>query len=171
MDVTAAVPGTTWKAQVTLAITTCEEFRPGVYTKSMDDLILVILAGKPDFTHGLAIPLQVCCGAQSRKLRVTIESATSEAGTPLKQPPRFFLFYSLVRPAPGSIDAHNSEFSSVEKDYTTSNGWSLEATIVPGLYLLVFEHDSYALLIHPRTASDIPQSVTYRLELVDMPEP
>ncbi len=116
LDVTAAVPGTTWNAQVTLATAACEEFKPGVYTGSMNELMDVIMAGKPAFSHGLVVPLRVCCGSQPKKLVVTIESATSEAGTPLTEPPRFFLFYSLVRPAPDFIDAHNAEFSNMEKD-------------------------------------------------------
>jgi len=169
LDVTAAVPGTTWNAQVTLATAACQEFKPGVYTGSMNELMDVIVAGKPAFTHGLVVPLRVCCGSQPRKLVVTIESTTSEAGTPLTEPPRFFLFYSLVRPAPDFIDAHNAEFSNVEKDYATNSGWKLEETVTPGLYLLVFEHDSFIDLVHPRPPGDVPQSVTYRLEMVDLP--
>jgi hypothetical protein len=158
-----------WKAQVTLGITACEEFKPGVYTKSMDELIFVIVAGKPDFINGLAVPLRVCCSSQPRKLEVTIESATSEAGTPLTEPPRFYLFYSLVQPAPDFIDAHNDVSRNVERDYMTNSGWSLEETVTPGLYLLVFEHDSYADLVNPREPKDVPKSVTYRLEVVPMP--
>jgi len=169
LEVTAAVPGKVWKAQVTLGIAACEEFKPGVYTKSMDELIQVIVAGKPDFINGLLVPLQICCSSQPRKLKATIESATSEAGTPLTKPPRFYLFYSLVRPAPDFIDAHNAEFRNVERDYMMSSGWSLEEMITPGLYLLVFEHDSYADLVNPRQPSDVPKSVTYRLEVVPMP--
>jgi photosystem II stability/assembly factor-like uncharacterized protein len=169
LEVTAAVPGKMWKAQVTLEIAACEESKPGVYTKSMDELISVIVAGKPDFINGLAVPLRVCCDPQPRKLKVTIESATSEAGTPLTTPPRFYLFYSLVRPAPDFINAHNDESRNVERDYTANSGWSLEETITPGLYLLVFEHDSYADLVNPRQPRDVPKSVTYRLEMVDMP--
>jgi hypothetical protein len=115
LDVTAAVAGTTRNAQVTLATAACKEFKPGVYTGSMNELMDVIMAGKPAFTHGLAVPLRVCCGSQPRKLEVTIESAGSETDTPLTKPPRFFLFYSPVRPAPDFIDAHNGEFSNVEK--------------------------------------------------------
>jgi len=169
LEVTAAVPGKMWKAQITLGIAACEEFKPGVYTKPMDELISVIVAGKPDFINGLAVPLQVCYGSQPRKLKVTIESATSEAGTRLTTPPRFYLFYSLVRPAPDFINAHNAEFRNVEQDYMINSGWSLEETVTPGLYLLVFEHDSYADLVNPREPKDIPKSVTYRLEVVPMP--
>jgi hypothetical protein len=169
LEVTAAVPGKMWKAQVTLEIAACEEFKPGVYTKSMDELISVIVAGKPDFINGLAVPLQVCCGSQPRKLKVTIESATSEAGTPLTTPPRFYLFYSLVRPAPDFINAHSDVSRNVERDYVINSGWSLEGTVTPGPYLLVFEHDSYADLVYPRQPRDVPKSVTYRLEVVPMP--
>ena len=169
LEVTATVPGKIWKAQVTLGIAACEEFKPGVYTKSMDELISVIVAGKPDFINGLAVPLRVCCGSQPRKLKITVESATSEAGTPLTKPPRFYLFYSLVRPAPNFIDAHKDEFRNVKRDYMTNSGWSLEETITPGLYLLVFEHDSYTDLVYPRQPGDVPKSVTYRLEMADIP--
>jgi len=169
VQVMAIVPGKVWTAQVTLTIASCEEFEPGVYTKVMDGLITVIVAGKPDFIDGLAVPLQVCCSAQPRKLRVTIESATSEAGTPLVQPPRFYLFYSLVRPAPDFVDAHSAVSRNVKPDYVRSSGWSLEGTATPGLYLLVFEHDSYADVVNPRQPEDVPDSVTYRLEMVDVP--
>ena len=168
LEVTAAVPGRIWTAQVTLGIAACEEFEAGIYSKPMDELITVIVAGKPDFINGVAVPLQVCCASQPRKLKVTIESATSEAGTPLTVPPRFYLFYSLVRPAPDFINAHSEVSRNVERDYVTSSGWSLEGAARPGLYLLVFEHDSYADLVNPRQPEDIPRSVTYRLEMVDI---
>jgi hypothetical protein len=169
LEVTAAVPGQVWKAEVALAIATCVEFEPGVYTKPMDELITIIVAGKPDFINGLAVPLQVCCSSQPRKLKVTVESATSEAGTPLTQLPRFYLFYSLVRPAPDFINAHSEVSRNVGRDYVIGSGWSLEQTSAPGLYPLVFEHDSYADLVNPRQPEDVPRSVTYRLEMLDMP--
>jgi len=167
LEVTAAVPGRLWTAQPTLTITTCAESEPGVYTKVMDRLISVMVAGKPDFINGLPVPLQVCCASEPRKLKVTIESAISEAGTALRTPPRFYLFYSLVRPAPDFVNAHSEVSRNVERDYVTSSGWSLEAGARPGLYLLVFEHDSYADLVNPRQPEDIPICVTYRLEMVD----
>jgi len=169
LEVTAAVPGKIWRAQVTLGIAACDEFEPGVYTKPMDVLITVIVAGKPDFINGLAVPLQVCCASEPRKLKVTIESATSEAGTALTKPPRFYLFCSLVRPAPDFVNAHSEVSRNVERDYAMSSGWSLEGMARPGLYLLVFEHDSYADLVNPRQPEDVPKSVTYRLEMVDTP--
>ena len=163
--ITATVPGQTWQTQPTLDITACKEFEPGLYTQAMDDLKLVIMAGKPSYTNGLVIPLQVCCSAAPRRLRVILESATSETNVPMTEAPRFFLFYSLFRPPQGSIDAHSSK-PNVEQTYQRSDGWSLEAAVRPGLYLLVFEHDSYIDVIHPRPPSEIPQSVTYRVEIL-----
>ena len=168
LDVTAAVPGTTWNAQVTLATAACEEFKPGVYTGSMNELMDVIMAGKPDFTHGLVVPLRVLLWLSAQETRGHHRVRNFRSWYSVTKPPRFFLFYSLVRPAPDFIEAHNYEFSNVEHDYTTDSGWSLEETITPGLYLLVFEHDSYVDLVHPRQPSDILQSVTYRLEMIDI---
>jgi len=81
------VPGKTWLIQATLKIIACQEFEPGVYTGTMDSLTSVIVAGKPDSRHGLMIPLLICDGSQPRKFKVTIESAISEAGTTLLEPP------------------------------------------------------------------------------------
>jgi hypothetical protein len=57
----------------------------------------------------------------------------------------------------------------VDYFYAINDGWSLEAEVTPGLYLLVFEHDSILDYYSPREPKDIPQSVMYRVEIVDIP--
>lgn len=147
----------------------CGESIPGIYTQQMENLTSIIVAGKPDFRNGAMVPLLICSSLRPRKLKITIELAISEAGTPLVESPRVYLFRSFNEVVPDGIHSHNPVYANVEHDYTTNSGWSLEEVVTPGLYLLVFEHDSYEDLINPRESKDIPQSVTYRLELADIP--
>ena len=100
-------------------------------------------------------------------------STLGPAPTATSQPtPRPALPTSTSTPVealPMAIRPETLLLSNVEKDYATNSGWKLEKTVTPGLYLLVFEHDSFIDLVHPRPPSDIPKSVTYRLEIVDSP--
>lgn len=147
-------------AQVTLSVTSCSEFPQGEFTQAIQsNFITLITAGKPAIEHGLLVPLQVC---QNHSLRVTLTAAVSEAGTPMATPPRFYLYRSLVWPAPSAIAAHNWG-QNVRPQRNNSDGWLLQADITPGLYLLVFERDYWKDPPDTDPAS-FPATVTYRLE-------
>jgi hypothetical protein len=147
-------------AQITLNVTGCSEFAPGEFTQAIQsNFITLYTAGKPAVEHGLLVPLQVC---QSHTLRVTLTAATSEANTPIADPPPFYLYRSLIWPAPNSIIAQGWGLN-VRPQRTNSNGWALQADITPGLYLLVFERDRYTTASDP-DPSHFPAAVTYRLE-------
>jgi hypothetical protein len=146
--------------QIALTVTGCQEFQQGEFSQTIQsNLVTLITAGKPSIEHGLLVPLQVC---QDRLLRVTLTSATSEAGTPMATPPRFYLYRSLVWPAPSTITAHGL-WPNVKVPRINSDGWQLQGTIGPGLYLLVFERDYYTIPAITDPAS-FPASVTYRIE-------
>jgi hypothetical protein len=164
--VTATIPGHSWTTQLELEIVACEPLEPGSHTQALteDTLTTIITAGKPDYARGLLVPLQICDTAHPQTLRITVESATSEADTPLDEPPSFYVFRSLVWPAPDHIDTHTWS-RNAEREPIVNAGWSLEGAVSPGLYLLVFEHDRYADVLDPRESKDILKSVTYRVEI------
>ncbi|MBN1312423.1 MAG: hypothetical protein JXB30_13480 [Anaerolineae bacterium] len=149
-------------SRITLNITACSEFLPGEFTQTIQSkLVTLITAGKPAIEHGLLVPLQVC---QNRSLQVTLTVATSEAGTPMSAPPRFYLYRSMAWPAPSSITAHGHPcYHNVRVPRSNSNGWQLQADISPGLYLLVFERDHWTGSPDVDPAN-YPASVTYHLE-------
>jgi hypothetical protein len=149
-------------AQITLNITGCSEFPQGEFTQAIQsNLVTLITAGKPNIEHGLLVPLQVCQDIPSRSLRVTLTAAMSEAGTPMAAPPRFYLYRSLVWPAPHSITAYGWA-RNVGLPRSNSDGWQLQENITPGLYLLVFERDYWASSPNIDPAH-FPASVTYQL--------
>ena len=149
-------------AELTLEVMPCVEFQPGEFTQAMQsNLVASITAGKPSIEHGLLIPLQVCGGHPGRHLLVTLVEVTSEAGSRMTFPPRFYLYRSQVWPEPNGIVAHGIPGTlNVRLPRIESEGWQLEADITPGLYLLVFERDYYGSSPDPQA---IPASVTYRL--------
>jgi hypothetical protein len=148
-------------AQITLNVTSCTEFPSGVFTESVQsNLIGLSTAGKPSWEEGLLVRLQVCASDEVRRLRVTLEAAVSEAGTPMTTPPRFYLFRSLEWSAPGYIDTHNRANAARLED---AIGWELEYEMDPGLWLLVFERARYLSSDDPE---DIPSVVTFRLTIL-----
>jgi hypothetical protein len=146
---------------VTLTVTDCVEFQPGEFTRPIQsNLVGLTTAGKPSFEHGLLVPIQVCGGNGPRRIKVTLETAISEAGKVMASPPRFYMYRSQDWPAPGHIEAHRFESTNaIEREDNT--GWELERDITPGLYLLVFERDRYGSSTNP---DDIPAAVKYRVE-------
>jgi len=152
----------TW-AELTVEILPCVEFQTGEFSLAMDShLVTLVTAGKPAIEHGLLVPLQTCDAESGRRLLVTLTEVTSEAGSRMASPPHFYLYRSLVWPEPNSIVAHGAPGTlNVGLPRTENEDWQLEAEITPGLYLLVFERDSYGSSPDPET---IPASLTYRLE-------
>jgi hypothetical protein len=150
-------------AELTVDILPCVEFQTGEFSRAVhSNLITSITAGKPAIEHGLLVPLQVCGAEPGRRLLVTLTEVISEAGSRTASPPRFYLYRSLLWPEPKSIVAHGAPGTlNVRLPRTENEGWQLEAEVTPGLYLLVFERDSYGSSPHPET---IPASLTYRLE-------
>jgi hypothetical protein len=150
-------------SHVTLDVTSCTEFQPGEFTQSIQsNLITLITAGKPYYEEGLLVPVQVCGRDQVRQIRVTLETAVSEAGTMMATPPRFCIYRCLVWPAPTGIDTHTA-WAVNATGRVDSTGWELDGKATAGLYLLVFERNRYPPTSDPER---IPASVTYRLEIV-----
>jgi hypothetical protein len=148
---------------VNLAVMPCRDFEPGVFSQSVDaNLVTLQTSGKPSIEHGLLVPLQVCGGDEPRRLTLTLDSATSAAGTTMETPPRFYVHRSLVWPAPQTIDTHDMSLVNAS-DRVESAGWDLATDVRPGLYLLVFERDRYS--VTPVPPVDVPASVTYRVEI------
>jgi hypothetical protein len=150
---------------VFLQVTSCSEFPPGEFTQFIEsNLVELTTSGKPSHESGLLVPLQVCGADRARHLKVTLVSATSEAGTLMASPPPFYVYRSRVWPAPRTINGHlgggNWKVNAIER--VNSTGWELQSDVAPGLYLLVFERDHYGSSTDPE---DIPASITYRLEI------
>jgi hypothetical protein len=146
--------------QLTLQVGACIESQAGEFTTAIQsNLISMISAGKPSIEHGLLVPLQIC---SDRQLVIDLLSATSEAGTAMTTPPRFYLYRSWVWPAPDAIQANAAQpwTLNVAVPRIDSNGWQLMASVPAGMYLLVFERDAYGSSNDPM---DIPAAVTYRL--------
>lgn len=168
-DVSVTVPETptlTGTASAVLNVMACTSSQPGEFTQSMSDRpVTVIPAGKPASAEGLLVPLQICGPGQEQRLEVTLVSAVSAAGTPMTTPPPFYLYRSLVWPAPeGQIMAHAGNYWSIDVmlPRVDGTGWSLSGTVSPGLYLLVFERTRWG---GPTDPADIPEMVTYRVTL------
>ena len=152
-------------AELELQVVPCLEYADSEFTRAMQsNLVTLITAGKPSIEHGLLVPLQVCGGNPARRLLVTLLEVLSEAGAPLGEPPRFYLYRSRVWPAPDGITAHGVPGTlNVQLPRIDSRSWHLEVDLLPGLYLLVFERDYWGSPTDPRA---IPASVTYRLRTV-----
>lgn len=168
-DVGVTIPETPTLAgtvPIVLNVMACAGFQPGEFTRSMSDRpVTVIPAGKPASAEGLLVPLQVCGPAQEQWLDVTLVSAVSQAGTPMSSPPPFYLYRSLVWPAPeGQIMAHAANYWSIDVvlPRVDGTGWRLFSAVSPGLYLLVFERTRWGGTTAP---ADIPGTVTYRVTL------
>jgi hypothetical protein len=152
--------GQTATSEVALHVIECTELQAGEFTTAIQsNLITVISAGKPSIEHGLLVPLQFC---GNRQVVVDLLAATSETGTPLTSPPRFYLYRSWVWPAPNAIQANAAVpwTLNVAVPRIDSGGWQLTAHVPAGMYLLVFERDAFGSSTDPR---DIPAAVTYRV--------
>lgn len=152
--------GQTVTGQVRLQVSACTELQLGEFTTYIQsNLIPLITASKPSIEHGLLVPLQFC---GNRSITVDLLAVTSEAGTRMTVPPRFYLYRSWVWPAPDSIRAHAAMrwTMNVAVPRVDNNGWQLTANVPAGMYLLVFERDAYDSSTDPK---DIPASVTYRV--------
>ncbi len=152
-------------AELEVQVVPCLEFTDGQYTRAMQsNLVTLITAGKPSIEHGLLVPLQVCGGSPGRRLLVTLLEAVSEAGSPLSKPPHFYLYRIRVWPAPDGITAHGVPGTlNVQLPRINSVDWQLEADLLPGLHLLVFERDRWDSSTDPQA---IPTAVTYRLRFL-----
>ncbi len=147
-------------SEVMLRVIGCTELQAGEFTTAIQsNPISVISAGKPSIEHGLLVPLQFC---GKRQVVVDLLAATSEAGTPLTSPPRFYLYRSWAWPAPNVVQANPAVpwTMNVAVPRIDSNGGQLTANVPAGLYLLIFERDAYGSSTDLR---DIPASVTYRV--------
>jgi len=146
---------------LTVNVTPCAETQSGEFTLNIQsNLVDLITAGKPADEHGLLVPIQIC--DRSRHLRVSLKEVVSAAGTVMTEAPPFYLYRSLVWPAPSSIQAHYYWSTNVEVPRVNSTGWQLDGEVEPGLYLLIFERDHYPPSSDPET---LPAAVTYQLEL------
>ena len=156
----AQLDALSWVSQpVGLHVTECQPFRAGEYTENIQsNLVGLITAGKPNYEHGLLVPLQICAPTP---LTVTLLQVIAEDGSTMADPPPFYLYRSLDWPAPAEILAHYPYGPNVELPRVDAVDWRLEADLRSGLYLLIFERDHYGSSADPH---DIPARVTYRLE-------
>ena len=152
-------------AWIELEVTPCIEFQSGEFTHAIQsNLVELITAGKPSIEHGLLVPLQVCGVRAGRRLQVTLLEVVSEAGSPMADPLRFYLYRSWAWPEPPHIIAHGTSGSlNVRLPRIENVDWRLGAEVQAGLYLLVFERDRYG---SPTDPAGIPASVTYRLSIL-----
>ncbi len=146
--------------EVLMHVSECRELQTGEFTQATQaNLVPLITAGKPAIEHGLLVPLQVC---GPRAITVDLLAATSEAGTAMSIPPHFYVYRSWVWPTPAGIQANAAQpwTLNVAVPRIDSQGGQLTANVPAGLYLLVFERDSYGSATDP---NDIPASITYRI--------
>ena len=113
--------------------------------------------------YGPFLVVQFCADVPSRKLRVIVQSATSEAGTPLGEAPRFSLFHSLVWPAPDSIQTASGGYKANALEVAQNDGWALEWDVGDGVYMLVFQRSPFEDAYPPEKR---PASVMYTVETV-----
>lgn len=155
---------TTPLAQATLNVTDrLVSSQPGLFTGSFTANTIHVRRGGPStMEYGPFLVLTLCDGVQPRKLKVSVQSATSDAGTPLAEPPRFSLFRSLVWPAPDSIQTSTCCYPNAH-EVAQSDGWSLEWDIADGVYVLVFQRSPFEDSYPPEKR---PASVVYSVEIV-----
>jgi hypothetical protein len=147
---------TVWTTPIELTVLPCHEFEPSLFTQSMTDLT-TIYWGR-DTRDVLMVPIPIC--NEPKTLKISIESAISEAKTPLTTPPVINLYRSLIWPIPReSISMTVMDDITYEKQV-----WQLEQRVMPGIYLFAIEHSNYDPE-HKPTPDEIPYSVTYRVEI------
>lgn len=129
-----------------------------------EETIDILRGGSSTLQYGPFTVLQSCESDHPRKLKVTVESATSDAGTPLVEPPSFSFLQSLVWPVPDEVQVIGSgaAFKPNAQEVAQSDGWTLEWDIEPGLYLLVFQRSPFE---DSNPAEERPASVTYRVAI------
>lgn len=167
LEVFATVPNRTWSTQAVMEVLPCREsLETGAFTRSIaTDGITHTRGGPSTLTYGIvSAPLQFCESATTRKLRVVIESATSETGALLDKPPTFVLYRFLEWPADDIT--HIGGYVSNVAQVAESDSGTLIWGITPGVYLLWFPEaefidtqDSHRFVAYPEV------SVTYRVEV------
>jgi hypothetical protein len=165
-EVSAAAADKTWRAQAALEVLPCREsVETGSFARSIaTDAITHTQGGPSTLTYGIVSPpLQFCAAATARTLRVAIESATSEAGIPLDEPPGFVLYRSLEWPAEDI--APNGGYVPNVTPVAESDGGTLTWEITPGVYLLYFPESGFLTQNAQPFAAYPEVSVTYRVEI------
>lgn len=164
LDIQVTISETTYTANITVEVTGhLEESQPGSFTGSFTANTFGVSRGGPTtFVYGPFLVLQFCESTQPRKLKVTVQSATSDAGTPMAEPPPFSLFRSAVWPVPDHIQT-NTGYVANAKEVAQNEVGNLEWNITEGLYVLVFQRSP---LEASRPPEQRPASVTYSVEIV-----
>ncbi len=164
-DVWATISETMQMAKVTVNIVdSLVDSQPGSYTGSFTlNTIGVSRGGPSTYQYGPFLVLQFCGTGQPRKLTVEVQSAISEADTPLAQPPRFSLFRSMVWPVPDHIQTMSGGYQANAREVAQSDGWNLEWDIADGLYVVAFQRSPFEDSL---PANERPASVAYRVEIV-----
>jgi len=163
-DLQATVAETTQAAKVTLNVgERLSESQPGSFAGSFKINAIRIRRGGPSTEkYGPFLLLAFCDSTPPRKLRVTIQTVTSDAGKPMPEPPGFSLFSSLVWPAPSWLQT-DSVNGATAKDVAKSTGWILDWSISGGVYILAFERSPLDDALPPENR---PAAVTYGVEIV-----
>lgn len=140
------------------------ESRPGTFTGSYNANRIGVGHGGPGtYRYGPFVVLQFCDSAVPRMLNVRVQSATSDAGTPLAEPPSFTLFKSLVWPVPDYIQTLSAGYHADAREIAFGDGWSLKWTISGGVYVLAFLRSPFD---DGKPPEKRPASVTYTVEII-----
>ncbi len=135
----------------------------GTFTGSFAENTLALRRGGPTTLQtGPFTVLQFCESASPRALAVVVESATSDAGTPLRDPVRFALFRSFVYPVPDFLQTMGGGYRANAFEVAQSRDNQLGWNVMPGVYLLVFQRSP---LEDARAAEQRPAAVRYRIQV------
>jgi hypothetical protein len=149
--------------QARLRILPCREaVEPGSLTLSWEKDAQQAAISHTQFWRGLVSPvLLVCDNPAVRRLRVTVEAATSPGGGRLDRPPHFGLYRHLNWPP---------SIFSIGGAVAESRDGVLDWEVIPGAYTLYFPGEDLSGTsdaISPEEAAKV--SVTYRVELKTTP--
>jgi hypothetical protein len=149
--------------QASLRVLPCREaVEPGSFTLLWEKDAQQVAISHTQFWRGLVSPVLLACANPTvRRLRVTVEAATSSAGARLDQPPHFGLYRHLNWPP---------SIFSIGGAVAESRDGVLDWEVVPGAYILYFPGEDLS-----GTSDAIPLeeaakiAVTYRVELKNAP--
>ncbi len=162
LTILASTPGITQSIPARLEVKApLPDSELGTFTRSFKDHTVTVRRGGPSTERiGPFQVLHLCDTAIPRKLKITIQAATSEAGTPLTASPRFTLLRLLEETAPQYIAVDVGTYTPNALEVVPSDGGY---SVSGGPYMLVFDE-------YPARSSDPPEkrpaTVTYRLEFV-----
>ena len=162
--VQATISGTVFSAEASLRVTERpQESQPGTLQGTFTANTISVRRGGPSTEqYGPFQILQFCAGTQPRMLRVAVQSATSDVGTPLTEPPRFAVFRLLLWPPPSHLQTMSGSYVANAVEEAQSSNGGLEWSIRDGAYCLVFLRSPLEMSL---PAEKRPAKVTYTLQI------